>query len=82
MMDNKPVSAAESYRSCLTSIMSLEMKIDKNSSIDEECEDESVKMLEVQSFIDVHLVSRSVSGSSKAGSRVEVSSNCMLCILF
>lgn len=80
-MESNPIRVAESYRSYLASIMSIGKISERDDGIDEEYISESVQLSEVQSFVDIHLVSRSVSNTSRER-LTENTSNCILCVLF
>ena len=76
-----------SEKSCLASIMSINMEGERHSTDDEcdshcGCKDEEVKLQDFKSFAEIHLMSRSVSESQKSDRRPETQPQCFSCTLF
>lgn len=82
MLDGNSIVFNDSYRSYSTSIMSFEMKKEKHIGIDLDQSGEVLHLSYNESFVDIHIVSRSISYTSKDENSYEEKSICKLCTLF
>lgn len=84
MMENSPVSCLGfSEKSCLASIMSINMERSRHSTDDEcECEYVQIQTQDLKSFSEIHLLSRSISETHTTERQSESQPQCFSCTLF
>jgi hypothetical protein len=88
MMENSPISwLGYSEKSCLASIMSMNIEVEKHSTDDEcECQSgfecEKVQIQDLKSFSEIHLFSRSISETHTTERLPESQPQCFSCTVF